>query len=96
MITVCQTLVQNKLISGLAGLGIDGSAIANGGATSLRSFVPAEQLPLVLKIYNNVLGNVWYLALALATLTFVSGLGYEWKNVKEEEEKAKRAKEERA
>ena len=94
MISVCQTLVQNKLINGLAGLGIDGSAIANGGATSLRSLVPAEQLLLVLKIYNGVLGNVWYLALALAILTFVSGLGYEWKNVKEEEEKARKAREE--
>ena len=94
MIAVCQTLVQNKLINGLAGLGIDGAAIANGGATSLRSLVPAAQLPLVLEIYNDVLRNVWYLSLALAILTFLGSLGYEWKNVKEEEEALKKIKEE--
>ena len=95
MVTVCQTLVQNRLIDGLAGLGIDGEAVANGGATSLRSLVPETQLPIVLEIYNDVLRDVWYLSLGLAVLTFVAGLGYEWKNVKVEEEKAKRAQEER-
>lgn len=91
IVTICQTLIQNKLVNGLAGLGIDGVAIANEGATSLRSLVRVAQLPQVLVVYNDALRDIWYLSLALAILTFLSSFGYEWKNVKEEE-KAKKVK----
>ena len=94
VVAVCQTLLQNGLARRLAGLGldIDAFAVANGGATSLRTLVPDAQLPRVLEAYNDALRDIWYLALGLAVLNFLAGLGYEWKNVKKEEE-ARRVKE---
>ena len=83
-ITVCQTLLENKLVAGLMDKisGFDPSAIAGGGATSIRSIVPPAQVPLVLDIYNNSLRSIWYLALGLASLIFLASLGFEWKSVK--------------
>lgn len=85
-VTVCQTLLENKLVSGLEGKiqGFDPSAIANQGATSLRSIVSADELPLVLEVYNNSLRYIWYIALALSVLVFLASFGMEWKSVKGE------------
>ena len=90
-VTVCQTLLQNRLVQRLAPLGIDGNAVANGGATSLRSLVPADKLPQVLDAYNDSLKGIWYAGLAMAILGFLASFGYEWKNVKEAEQKLKLA-----
>lgn len=82
--TVCQNLLENKLIAGLAGKipDFDPASIANQGATSIRKLVPPDKLPLVLDVYNDALQSVWYVALALACLVFVGSLGFEWKSVK--------------
>ena len=84
--TVCQNLLENKLIAGLTGKipNFDPASIANQGATSLRKLVPADKLPLVLDVYNDALQSVWYVALALACLILVGSLGFEWKSVKED------------
>ena len=82
-IAVCQTVLENKLISGLADQipNFDPAAIAQQGATSVRNLVPPAKLMLVLNVYNDALQLVWYIALGLSGLTFVSSLGFEWKNV---------------
>ena len=93
--TVSQSLLANRLISGLEGKiqGFDPSAIANQGATSLRQLVSPDQLQLVLNVYNDALRDIWYLALALSCLVFLSSFGFEWKSVKAES-KAEKPKEE--
>lgn len=90
-VTVSQTLLENKLISGLEGKvqGLDPSAIANQGATSLRQLVSADQLQFVLNVYNDALRNIWYLSLGMACLVFLGSFGFEWKSVKDEEKAAK-------
>ena len=95
LITVCQALLQTKLATELAPLGLDGSAIANGGATSLRQLVPPAQLDKVLVVYNAGLRNIWYLALGIAVLNLLAAFLYEWKSVKLEEAKAKKLELER-
>ncbi|KAK9780391.1 putative Major facilitator superfamily (MFS) profile domain-containing protein [Seiridium cardinale] len=83
-ITTSQTLLEGELVRGLGGIipNLDASTLANGGASSLRSMVPADMLPVVLDVYNNSIRSIWYLALALACLSFVASLGMEWKSVK--------------
>ena len=87
-VTVGQTLVENKLVSGLQRRiqGFDPASIANSGATSIRQTVPPEKLPLVLDVYNDSLRAIWYLCLALSCLVFASSFGLEWRSVKGERE----------
>ena len=91
--TVCQNLLENKLIKGLMGKvpDFDPASIVRLGATEFRSIVPTDKLPLVLDAYNDALQSVWYVALALACLIFVGSLGLEWKSVKKPKEKTQRS-----
>ena len=84
-VTVCQDLLENKLIAGLAGRisSFDPATITGQGATSIRHVVRADQLPFVLELCNDSLRFIWYVGLGLSCLTFVASLGFEWKSVKE-------------
>ncbi|KAJ5604681.1 hypothetical protein N7510_009835 [Penicillium lagena] len=87
-VTVCQTLLQTKLVQGLDGkVKLDASAISNGGATTLRNEVSKDQLEFVLKVYNDSLTSVWYLTFGLSCLIFLASFGFEWKSVKKTEKK---------
>lgn len=83
-ITVSQTLLENGLISGLKDIlpDLNPSAISGGGASAVRDLVSSDQLPVVLRVYNDALRSVWYLCLGLACLVFVASWGFEWKSVK--------------
>jgi hypothetical protein len=90
IITICQTVLENNLATGLVGKipNFDPSSIARQGATSIRMLVPPDKLPLVLQVYNDSLRPVWYIAIGLSALIFISSFGFEWKSVK----KAKKIK----
>jgi hypothetical protein len=83
-VPVCQTLLENKLVSGLTGQipGLDPSSIASQGATLIRDLVPPDRLPAVLEIYNDSLRPIWYVGVAMSALAFVGSFGLEWKSVK--------------
>lgn len=85
-VSVSQTLLEGKLVSGLRGLipNLSTSQVAGGGATSLRGLVSAEQLLLLLDIYNDSIRNIWYVALALACVIFLASFVMEWRSVKED------------
>lgn len=84
LITVCQTVLENNLAAGLVGKipHFDPKSIASQGATSIRALVTPEQLPLVLQVYNDSLRPIWYIAVGLSGLIFLSSFGFEWKSVK--------------
>lgn len=85
-VTVSQVLLEDQLINGLNGkVQFDPNTISSGGATSLRTEVPPDQLAIVLGVYNKSFVSIWYLSLGLACLVFVSSFGLEWKSVKKEQ-----------
>ena len=85
-VTVSQVLLEDQLINGLDGkVQFDPDTISSGGATSLRTEVPPDQLGFVLNVYNRSFVSIWYLAFGLACLVFVSSFGLEWKSVKKEQ-----------
>ena len=92
-VAVGQTLLQNKLRSGLGKIipDFDPRTISDAGATSLQSLVSAAQLPAVLKVYNESMRSIWYLTIGFTFLVFVGSLGKEWKSVKEEEKETSTA-----
>jgi hypothetical protein len=62
--------------------------VVGGGATDFTSTVPKDKLPLFLEAYNAAINNVFYCALGLASLAFVSSFFVEWKTVKKSQEAA--------
>lgn len=87
-VTVSQALLENKLISGLKDIipDLDPSTISGAGATALRHIVSAEELPVVLAVYNDSIRSIWYLGLGLSCLAFVASWGLEWRSVKTKKE----------
>ena len=85
-VTVCQNLLQTKLVAGLSEQipNFDPASIANSGATSIRGLVTADKLPLVLNVYNDALRPIWYLGVSLSILVLIGSLGMEWKSVKKD------------
>ncbi|KAG9693576.1 MFS general substrate transporter, partial [Aureobasidium melanogenum] len=83
-ITVSQTLLENGLVSGLKDVlpNLDPSTISGGGASAIRDMVTPDQLPIVLRVYNDSIKSVWYLCLGLSCLVFVASWGFEWRSVK--------------
>ncbi|MCJ1288930.1 hypothetical protein MMC34_000461 [Xylographa carneopallida] len=83
-VSVAQNIFTNKLISGIIARvpNIDPQFILATGATSLRTAVSSTDLPAVLLAYNAALDQVFYIAVAMATLSIVGALGMEWKSVK--------------
>jgi MFS family permease len=78
-----QNILDNKLISGLKGVnGLKPQNVASTGATDLRKVFTAEQLPMVLKVYNHALVVVFYVGLAFAISAMAGGVFMEWKSLK--------------
>jgi len=88
-VTVCQSLLQNKLINGLSGRipNFDPASITEQGATSIRTLVAPEYLPLVLQVYNDAMKSIWYVGVGMGGLTLLASLGFEWKSVKGDDKK---------
>lgn len=61
---------------------LDVTAILGQGATDLSRAVTREQLPILLDAYNLGLRHVFFCALAVSCLAFVSSCFLEWKSVK--------------
>lgn len=82
--TAGQALLEEQLAKNLKPIlpDLDASSLANGGATTIRNMVTADQLPAVLVAYNDAIRNIWYLGLGLACLVLLASCGFEWKSVK--------------
>lgn len=51
------------------------------GAIELRSKLDASLIPTVASCYNDALKDVWWLLLALSTVSIIGALGIEWRSV---------------
>ncbi|KAH9893886.1 major facilitator superfamily domain-containing protein [Xylariomycetidae sp. FL2044] len=58
------------------------SALSRVGATELRDHVPSDLLPAVLVQYNKALTTTFYVGTAIAAVSIVPALLFEWKSVK--------------
>ena len=58
------------------------AVVAVTGATDLRKIVPAEYLAGVVQAYSDSLDQCFYVAVALAALSFFGAVFVEWKSVK--------------
>ena len=76
-----QELVRN-LAETLSDYGDIVGLIAGVGATELRHVVPPELLPQVLVAYNKTIVATFYVGVAIACLSILPALGFEWKSVK--------------
>ncbi|KAL2260690.1 hypothetical protein VTK26DRAFT_5239 [Humicola hyalothermophila] len=87
-VAVGNSVFQNRLLEATADdvvKGVDVKALIDAGAASFRQLVPADQLPTMLKLYNEALTKVFLLSVPLGALaTVISGF-IEWKSVKSNE-----------
>jgi hypothetical protein len=85
---VCLAAAQNVFTSNLVASlkrgvpQVDPAVVLNAGATNLRTSVPSDFGPSVLKAYSATLDHVFYIAVALSCLVMVGALGTQWKSVK--------------
>ena len=84
-VSVANSVLRNKLESGLEGArlpGVDVARVLAAGATEVRGVVPKDVLTEVYKIYNDALDKVFVIAVPLAALGMICALGMEWKSLK--------------
>lgn len=95
-VSVAQNVFADGLASRLSkipGLNLDGSSVAQMGATKIREMVPTEMLGAVLEAYKLAIQNAFYVGVGLACASLVGAVLVEWRSVKEGE---KMGNEERA
>lgn len=81
--TVGQTILGNLLVAKLSGIeGVDVDKIVNSGATELVNVVPAQDINLVIDIYDYALTKIFLAAMGLAFAALVCAAGMEWKSIK--------------
>jgi hypothetical protein len=82
-ISVGNTILQNSLLD--ADLpGVDKNAVITAGASAFRQHVTAEQLPMVVSVYNKALEKVFIAAIPMAGLAVIASCFMEWRNVKDQ------------
>jgi hypothetical protein len=84
-LAVAQSVFLSKLVKALTSNlpDINANAVANGGATELRSLAPnAQDLTILLQDYNSAIINVFYITVATSCLTIIGALSLEWKSLK--------------
>ncbi|KAF3911077.1 hypothetical protein AA313_de0205070 [Arthrobotrys entomopaga] len=83
-ISIAQNVFNNQLIKNLAAEvpNLDVNVVLSTGATSLKSTLPAQFLPGVLKAYNLAITQTFYIAVAYMGLSIFGAVAMEWKSVK--------------
>ena len=83
-ISIATNIFNNELAKELPKYapGVDPKLVARAGATKLRQIVPPEMLPGVLEGFNKALTTAFVLPVAVACLSFLSSLLFEWRSVK--------------
>ncbi|KAJ7064697.1 major facilitator superfamily domain-containing protein [Mycena amicta] len=83
-LSVGANVFTTKLAGGLAARvpGVDPSIVLNAGATSLKSAVDPQYLPIVLEVYNSALMHAFKVGIAMSAVSIVGALTMEWRSVK--------------
>ena len=83
-ICVAQNIFIQQLFQNLRGVVGDANAslLEHVGATDLRNYVPSELLSPTLVAYNKSITTTFYVAVAIASLSIIPALTFEWKSIK--------------
>ncbi|CAP96439.1 hypothetical protein E8E15_007411 [Penicillium rubens] len=83
-ISVGQNIFQNQFAHTmhLEDPSVNVATVLSAGTTTLRKYLPAEQLPAVLRSYNTAITQAFYVGVALASLSCIGTIALEWKSVK--------------
>jgi hypothetical protein len=86
-IPICQAVLFSTLSSQLTNKipGLDVNKLSQTGATDLSGLVDKAELPILLTAYNKAIVNIFYCALAMACVTFLSSFFFEWKSMKKQQ-----------
>jgi MFS family permease len=87
-ISVAENVFADGLASKLSkipGLDLNGSSVAQLGATKIREMVPKELLGAVLDAYKPAIQNAFYVGVGLACASLIGAVLVEWRSVKEGE-----------
>jgi MFS family permease len=86
-VSVGQNVLDNQLAKRLAGISsITSQQIEIAGATGLFNIIPPQYHTAALEAYNDSLRVCFQVALILACLSILGGLGMEWRSVKKDKE----------
>ncbi len=89
-VSVGQNVLDNQLVKRFARAGIKGitsQQVENAGATGLINTLPSQDRTAALVAYNSSLRVVFRVAVVLACLAIIGGLGMEWRSVKKEKDR---------
>lgn len=83
-ISVAQNVFTNRLLTLLKEVvpDLDPAIVLATGATSLKTVIPSQYLPGVQVAYNQAVISTFYVAVAMATASFIGAIFFEWKSVK--------------
>jgi len=84
-VSVGNTLLQNHLLDANSDRiipGVNVRTVIELGATRFRDVVPAADLPVLIKLYNDSLQAVFIAAVPLCGVAFICSLCMEWKSLK--------------
>lgn len=83
-LSVGQNVFTNQLFKNVAAVVHDLSPaqVISVGATSLKDVIPAQDIGAVLVAYNRTLTQVFYVSVAMASISIVGSALVEWKSVK--------------
>jgi hypothetical protein len=88
-LAISQTLFNSSLVEALrkyAG-GVNAQAVIVAGASGVRDAVSAQDLPSVLRSYNEAVNHEFYMSAACSALTLLTCMGMGWKKIVKEKKK---------
>ncbi|KAJ7755196.1 major facilitator superfamily domain-containing protein [Mycena metata] len=83
-VSIGENIFTSRLIAGLAREvpGLDPRIVLGIGATDLKTTIPPQYLPVVLKVYNDALVSTFHIAIVMVSLSIFGALGMEWKSIR--------------
>ncbi|WPH03719.1 Hypothetical protein R9X50_00660200 [Acrodontium crateriforme] len=83
-ISVAQNIFTSSLLKNIKSVvpGLDPNLVLATGATNLKNGIPPQFYAGVQVAYNDAIVNTFYVAVALASLSFFGAIFFEWKSVK--------------
>lgn len=85
-VSVGQNVLDGQLAKRLAGISkITPQQIENAGVTGILEIIPSQYHDAVLEAYNGSLRVCFQVALAMACIALLGGLGVEWRSVKKQQ-----------